>query len=77
VTKNFICALVTLTLLVDGSFSIATPKANVDNMVIDLQSQHHLLNPREQMDFLAESCTTLGIEKRDVYGDFTEGPRHI
>ena len=38
--------------------------------VIDLQSQHVVSSPVETFNSLASSCTSIGIDSFDVYGDF-------
>jgi len=41
--------------------------------ILDLQNQHHPLSPVETIKSIEIACTELGIDKFDVYGDYTEG----
>lgn len=42
-------------------------------IVNDLQSQHYVQSPVERMRSIETACEELGIDRFDVYGDFTIG----
>ena len=47
--------------------------ATTSGNVVDLQQQHYVQSPVERMKSIEEACIELGIDKFDVYGDYSEG----
>ena len=43
----------------------------IDHGVLDLQSQHAQSSPSDTLSSLAKFCDVMGIDKYDVYGDFS------
>mmetsp|Transcript_8264 Transcript_8264/g.10484 ORF Transcript_8264/g.10484 Transcript_8264/m.10484 type:complete len:454 (-) Transcript_8264:390-1751(-) len=56
-----------------SSKSTNNEKITISQEILDLQSQHPILkDPNEIMNSIADSCDVLGIDKFDVYGDYSD-----
>jgi hypothetical protein len=68
------CKLLSFLLSIISLVSLSSAfAAKASGNVVDLQQQHYVQSPVEKMKSIEEACIELGIDKFDVYGDYSEG----